>query len=150
MVENKPAGEQQQYTAREMRGILFHLLYAAHVSDYQVSVASIADNLQRGLDEPVFIPPALIAQADDLIAKREELDEKIRPLLDNWKLERLGVATHLILRMAMWEFLYTDTDRVIIINEAIELAKDFAEEDAHKFINGVLDRWIKADQFKTE
>jgi transcription antitermination factor NusB len=138
------------YTPREMRISVFHLLYAAQACNYESSVASIADNLRRCLDEPIDISESAIAQADQIIAVRHELDDAIRPLLDNWRIERLSVCTHLILQMAMWEFLYTTTDRIVIINEAIELAKLFAEDDAHKFINGVLDRWIKLQQFNAQ
>jgi len=42
--------------------------------------------------------------------------------------------------MGAWELLFTDTPTSIIINEAIELAKDFAEKDAYKFVNGLLDK----------
>ena len=50
----------------------------------------------------------------------------------------------LILRLALWELLHTDTDPVVIINEAVELAQCFAEQDAYKFINGVLDSYRKS------
>jgi transcription antitermination protein NusB len=43
------------------------------------------------------------------------------------------------LLFAVWEFKNTETDARIIINEAIELAKCFAEEDAYRFVNGILD-----------
>jgi N utilization substance protein B len=58
----------------------------------------------------------------------------------------LGFSTRIILRIAMWEFNYSDMPPSIIINEAIELAKCFAEHDAYKFINGVLDEWVKKNK----
>lgn len=78
-----------------------------------------------------------------IIEKRDELDEIIKPLLENWRFDRLSVATKLILRYALWEFLYTDTAHTIIINEAVELAQCFAEKDAYRFVNGILDEWRK-------
>jgi N utilization substance protein B len=71
------------------------------------------------------------------------LDEQIKPLLDNWKFERVGCVTRIILRMSIWELVHTQLDYSIVINEAIELAKGYAESDAHKFINGILDKWVK-------
>jgi len=41
------------------------------------------------------------------------------------------------------EFKYSGLDVSVVINEALELAKSFAEVDAHKFINGLLDEWVK-------
>ena len=49
-----------------------------------------------------------------------------------------------ILRLGAYELLYTDTTRAIIINEAIELAKEMANDNSSKFINGVLDSITKA------
>jgi len=64
-------------------------------------------------------------------------------LLDKWRLERIGVCTHIILWIGLWELMHTDTDSKIIINEAIELAKCFAEKDAYRFVNGILDQAVK-------
>src|SRR5579872_5056152 len=75
---------------------------------------------------------------------RDELDEKFKPLLENWRFERIGTSTKLILRFATWELEHGDTDPRIVINEAVELGKAFAEKDAYKFINGVLDRIVKS------
>ena len=71
------------------------------------------------------------------------LDEECKPLLSNWRFERLGMCTKLILRYALWELQTTDTNPTIVINEAIELAKCFAEKDAYKFVNGILDEALK-------
>ena len=77
------------------------------------------------------------------VEMREELDSQIKPLLKNWKFERLGCCTRLILRLALWELKQPDSIPSIVINEAIELAKAFAEKDAYKFINGLLDEASK-------
>ena len=72
--------------------------------------------------------------------RRDYLDEIIQKFLENWRLSRLGLCTRLILRMGVWELVFTDAPSSVIINESIELAKDFAEKDAYKFINGILDQ----------
>lgn len=128
---------------REQRTIAFYLLYIMDVSGYEPSVEAVTDQFSRGyfcsIDPAGFIAQRVTA----IIARREELDNKMRPLLQNWKLERLSVATRLIIRMALWELECTDLDVPIVINEALELAKMFAEQDAYKFVNGVLDEWAK-------
>lgn len=65
------------------------------------------------------------------------------PLLANWRIERIGVCTRLILRIAAWELLHTEIEPRVVINEAIELAKCFCERDAYRFVNGVLDEALK-------
>jgi N utilization substance protein B len=61
------------------------------------------------------------------------------PYLANWRVDRVSVCTKLILLFGIWELKNTDTDTRIVINEAIELAKCFAEEDSYRFVNGILD-----------
>ncbi len=150
--ENEPTSEfQESYkdllcsdlTVTEQRSLIFQLLYAIDAFDYDVSLESIADNLYRGFG--VLIPPDSYAFKTALAvsSEREELDKLITPLIENWRFDRLGVATKLILRLSVWELQHTDTDAAVIINEAVELAKCFAEKDAYKFINGILDEFIK-------
>lgn len=128
---------------RDQRSLVFHLLYAMDSFDYDVSLESIIENFAHNYDCIVQRNDAVFEAAQAVIEKREELDKEIQPLLANWRFERLGVATRLILRYAFWELLNTDTDQVVIINEAVELTKCFAEDDAYKFVNGVLDEWRK-------
>ena len=66
------------------------------------------------------------------------LDEKIKPYLKDWSLERLLKTDRIILRMATFEILHSDTRSKVVINEAVELAKQFSDDDHYKFINGVL------------
>ena len=66
------------------------------------------------------------------------LDEKIKPYLKDWSLERLLKTDRIILRMATFEILHSDTPAKVVINEAVELAQQFSDDDHYKFINGVL------------
>ncbi|MDW3976498.1 transcription antitermination factor NusB [Staphylococcus saprophyticus] len=66
------------------------------------------------------------------------LDEKIQPHLKNWTLARLLKSDRIILRMSTFEMLHSSTPQKVIINEAVELAKQFSDDDHYKFINGVL------------
>ncbi|MCF7599202.1 transcription antitermination factor NusB [Staphylococcus pasteuri] len=66
------------------------------------------------------------------------LDEKIKPYLKDWSLERLLKTDRIILRMATFEILHSETPAKVVINEAVELAKQYSDDDHYKFINGVL------------
>lgn len=66
------------------------------------------------------------------------LDDKIQPHLKEWTLDRLLKTDRIILRMATFELLQSDTPKKVVINEAVELAKQFCDDDHYKFINGVL------------
>jgi transcription antitermination protein NusB len=130
-------------TAADQRSLIFHLLYAAEAFDYQVSLESIIDNFSRGYNIEIPKNSDVFLQTQAIIADREKLDGYVTPLLSNWRVERLGVCTRLILRLALWELAHEKAEFAIIINEAIELAKAFAEKDAYKFVNGILDEIVK-------
>ena len=124
---------------RDVRSLVFHFLYAAEAFNYEESPQSIIDNFNRGFDLNVPLDGELFNVINNIITKREELEKIYEPYLANWRSERVSVCTKLILLFAIWELKYTETDPRIIINEAIELAKCFAEEDAYRFVNGILD-----------
>lgn len=71
--------------------------------------------------------------------KVEELDERIKPYLKGWTMDRIGKTDLAILRLAVYEIFYRDDiPYKVSINEAVELAKVFCDESSPAFINGVL------------
>ncbi|MDU0463453.1 transcription antitermination factor NusB [Staphylococcus ureilyticus] len=66
------------------------------------------------------------------------LDNKIAPHLKDWTIDRLLKSDRIILRMSTYELLNSETPQKVIINEAVELAKQFSDDEHYKFINGVL------------
>ena len=78
-----------------------------------------------------------------VVANSNELDEIYSPHLSR-PLKDLDYVDMAILRLATFELTYRqEIPFRVIINEAIELAKSFAEQDSHKFVNGVLDKVVK-------
>lgn len=72
---------------------------------------------------------------------RDEIDERIRKYTANYELNRLAAVDRNILRLAIYEMLYSpDIAPVVIINEAIEIAKKFGTDKSGGFVNGILDR----------
>ena len=69
----------------------------------------------------------------------EMLDAKINEHLDDWDYDGIGKVEKAIMRLGAYEILVAKTDKAIIINEAVELAKSLADEKSPQFINGVLD-----------
>jgi len=76
---------------------------------------------------------------EGVVANKDVVDAKIREALVNWSFERLGNIERTILRLAVYELLFEEEIPVrVTINEAIELTKAFAEDEATKLVNGVL------------
>jgi transcription antitermination protein NusB len=128
------------YTRSQVRSLIFHVLYCAESYNYEEPTRSMIEHINEGYEQQVPLDGEIAQAAQSIIDKRTQLDDIIRIFLKNWRLERLGVCTKLILRMGIWEMLTSDTSENIVINESIELAKDFGEKDAYKFINGILDQ----------
>ena len=77
-----------------------------------------------------------------VVTNYDELNELANTYLSNWKIDRLDLTGASILRMAIYEIKYMDTPKVVVINEAIELAKKYSDDSVRKMINASLDKII--------
>lgn len=75
-----------------------------------------------------------------VINNMDNIDKYISKYLSNWTIDRLGLTDQAIIRISVYELIYTDTPNLVCINEAIELAKRYSDEKVAKMINGVLDK----------
>lgn len=79
---------------------------------------------------------------------REQIDELIRGQADNWRLERMPVVDRNILRLAVYEMLHEpEVPKLVVLDEAIELAKKYGSDQSGRFINGLLDGLLKQRVF---
>ncbi|MHB8732737.1 MAG: transcription antitermination factor NusB [bacterium] len=73
----------------------------------------------------------------------EEIDALIRGVAEHWTLERMATVDRNVLRMAIFELQHTDTPVGVIINEAVELAKQYSTEESGRFVNGMLGKIVR-------
>lgn len=78
-----------------------------------------------------------------VITYKDELDNIANSKMIDWDISRIDKTGAAILRLALYELKYTETPEVVVINEAVELAKKYSDESVRKIINAVLDRYIK-------
>ncbi len=78
-----------------------------------------------------------------VVTHQNDIDKLANNYMTDWNIERLDKTGASILRMAIYELKYTDTPDVVVINEAIELAKKYSDDSVRKIINAVLDKIIK-------
>lgn len=78
-----------------------------------------------------------------VLGNKQEIDEKIATVVDNYVPERIDPVDRAILRLGVHELLHTETPAKVVINEAIELAKRFGTTDSGRFVNGILDRVVR-------
>ncbi len=127
---------------RESREKVFELLYESefHKNEDVCGVYSTSCE-NRELKENKYIKSVFFGVCD----KKSELDEVIFKHAVGWKPERLQKVSASILRLALYEMLYMeDIPANVSINEALELAKKFDDDNARPFINGVLNAVMKS------
>ncbi len=81
-----------------------------------------------------------------VITNRDKIDEYANKYLNNWTIDRLGNTDQAILRMGIYELMYTDTPSIVVINEAVELAKLYSDDAVKGMINSVLDKIYKSEK----
>jgi len=124
-------------TRHQARTAVVGLLYAYDLGNDKI--ADFADeileedkirNKQREFSHRLF---------KGTIENLDKLDNEIQKHLVEWDYEGIGKVEKAIMRLGAYEILIDGTDKAIIINEAVELAKKLADDKSPKFINGVLD-----------
>lgn len=116
---------------------------------YQVSVCELG-KIEYNLDEII----KNVSEIDNEFIKdtvygittyKKEIDALANKYLSNWTIDRLGNTDQAILRIGIYELVYSDTPAVVAINEAIELSKLYSDDDVRKMINAVLDKVYKEE-----
>jgi transcription antitermination protein NusB len=67
------------------------------------------------------------------------IDENIRVKAEHWRISRMAIVDRNVLRLAVYEFLFENTPNTVVINEALEIARQYSTFEATQFINGILD-----------
>ncbi len=127
---------------RHARELALQLLYQHEHTGADLDV------MQTDFDEWTSATDGAREFADFLLrgtlANLADLDEELELQTAHWRLERLAAVDRNILRLAMFELKHEpDTPPAVIIDEAIEIAKKFGAEESGRFVNGVLDGYVK-------
>jgi len=77
------------------------------------------------------------------VRELETIDSMIVAQAENWRIERMAVVDRNIMRASIYEFLLNETPKLVVIDEAIEIAKTFGNEKSPQFVNGILDGILK-------
>jgi transcription antitermination protein NusB len=105
------------------------------------AIASFYETLGSEEDHPQDTPPDEFMETlvRGAAAQANEIDRRITEKSDNWRLERMPVVDRNILRLAIYEMSELQTPAPVVIDEALELARQFSGDESVSFINGVLD-----------
>src|SRR2546422_8270147 len=123
---------------RKAREFALQMLYQAEASG--TPMAEVAASFWEGRDAVVEVRAFADRLAGGTLSSLEEIDAILTENLENWRLERLAIVDRNILRLAVYEFLHeTETPPIVVIDEAIEVARRFAGRDAAQVANGAVD-----------
>lgn len=75
-----------------------------------------------------------------VLTYKDNIDNLANKYMKDWSIDRLGNTDKAILRIGIFELLYTNTPAVVVINEAIELSKSYSDDSVRKMINSILDK----------
>jgi transcription antitermination protein NusB len=129
---------------RKSREIATRLIFEMSIN--KESYVDIVDNFRENTEEKIEdIDFEYVIRVLKGVSENEvQINETISKYLVKWKLERLPKMNLAILKMAAYEILFDeDIPNKVTVNEAIELAKKYGDDNAPSFINGVLNNLIK-------
>lgn len=127
----------EQLNRSELRKKIMTILYQVNI--YKNNKMSY--NLENVINEVIEIDNEFVKEiVYGVTTYQREIDEIANKYLDGWTIDRLGNTDRAILEIGIYELLYTDTPDIVCINEAIELAKLYSDDEVRRMINGVLDK----------
>ena len=124
-------------TRHELRYKTMTILYQAFLYDNNNIEYDVENIIKEQLEESNKFVSDLV---NGVISKKDLIDDIANRYLEDWNISRLGFTDQAIIRMAIYEIMWTDTPDVACIDEAIELSKEYSDEKVSKMINGVLDK----------
>ena len=94
-------------------------------------------------DTVKYIKSMVMGIEENINTIREKISQNLK---SDWKIERISKINLALLKIAIYEILFTDTPYKVAINEAIELSKKYGEENSSNFINGILASIVKENE----
>lgn len=144
------------------REFALQVLYELDIARSEPELEEALEDFWRDRSDLALTSPEKMALEDDkkepdirayteklvrgTLQKRSVIDPTIERYAENWEMQRMACVDRNILRLATFEILHVEEIPVkVAINEAVELAKRYGEQDSSKFVNGILDRIAKTE-----
>ncbi|MDD2203588.1 MAG: transcription antitermination factor NusB [Bacilli bacterium] len=124
------------YNRNELRRLIMTILYQIAIYEKNNVSYVVDDVIKENIEiDNEFVKDLVYGVVNNI----KEIDAIANKHLKNWQIDRLGKTDQAILRMSIYEMVYTDTPDIICINEAVELAKLYSDDAVKDVINAVLD-----------
>ncbi|MYF25435.1 MAG: transcription antitermination factor NusB [Nitrospira sp. SB0678_bin_10] len=142
--EEDPSSEPRRgYTRHDARELALQILFQC---DFHGSTEFWLEQFWTQRDASESVRTFTSELVTGVRTHQVELDGLIAAYARNWTVDRMPVVDRNILRQAMYELLWVpDVPAKVTVDEALELAKNFADDETRRFVNGILDQLIKHD-----
>ena len=140
---NKLQGIFSMLGKRKVRKYAFELVFGYEFNKEETALSYYErayDNFVCEDDEEESVKAVFLGVCENI----EKIDEAIVANLSGWKINRLSKATLSLMRVSVYEMFFAKLPPAISINEAVELAKEYGEDGAPAYINGVLNNIAKS------
>jgi N utilization substance protein B len=129
-------------TRSELREKVMTILYQKELYDKNKIAYNLDDVIKENLDiDNEFVKDMVYGTVTYI----DDIDSIANKNLNDWTIDRLDSMGRSILRMSIYELKYMDTPDLVVINEAIELAKKYSDDNVRKMINAVLDKLVNEE-----
>lgn len=127
-------------TRREQRIRIMNCIYQHLLTEKKIDDI-LEDNIDINDKESIEF---IVTNTIGVIGELDALIKQIEPLLIDYRFKRLGYVEQALLLLSTYQLNLKQIDKPIIINEAIEIAKMYCDDEAPRFINGILDKiwWL--------
>lgn len=132
---------------RRGREYALQMLYAMDLTGYQPDQVFAGFSAIQDLNRDAFYYARRLV--DGVHGRLEEIDSVLAQYAEHWKIHRMAAVDRNLLRLGLYELMYVkEVPFPIVINEALEIVKEFSESEGTQFLNGILDAARK--QFRPE
>ena len=130
----------------EVREQAFKLMYSLEIQKNE----NLEEQVELYLESNEILDQNAIEYIKDAVfgieENKEEIIKKIeKNLKEDWKIERISKIDLVILKLAIYEIKYNELPYKVVINEAVELAKKYGEDNSKNFVNGILASIVKEE-----
>ncbi|MCX7705029.1 MAG: transcription antitermination factor NusB [bacterium] len=124
--------------ARKTRILALEVCYQLDIQNTMTKQEAIRVLKEKHIDEELY--PKVMTLVCGVIKNRNYIDNLLAKYSINWHISRMSYIDRNILRIGVYEMIFSEVPDIVVINEAIEISKIYSSQDSGKFINGILDR----------
>ena len=129
--------QNKKLTRHEQRIAVFQFIFECSFRpDETPSDVFLSESGERGLSEYAYVRDTILGAEQNMA----ESNDLVKEYAVGWSLDRLSNTARALLKLSIFELLHTDTPPKVVINEAVEISKEYASEEEASFINGILNK----------